>query len=53
MAISYLFRRLEENAADENFIHHLFSLEPGRAAFPPDPGADSTHSALATLVQPF
>ncbi len=33
VAISYLFRRLEENAADENFIRHLFSLEPNSAAF--------------------
>ena len=33
VAISYLFRRLEENASDENFIHHLFGLEPGSAAF--------------------
>lgn len=28
VAISYLFRRLEENATDENFIHHLFEMEP-------------------------
>ena len=33
VAISYLFRRLEENASDENFIHHLFGLRPGSAAF--------------------
>ena len=33
VAIAYLFRRLEENASDENFIHHLFGLEPGSAAF--------------------
>ncbi len=33
VAISYLFRRLEENASDENFIRHLFSLRPGNAAF--------------------
>ncbi|MCP3939769.1 MAG: bifunctional proline dehydrogenase/L-glutamate gamma-semialdehyde dehydrogenase [Actinomycetia bacterium] len=32
VAISYLFRRLEENASDENFIHHLFSLRPGSVA---------------------
>ncbi len=32
VAISYLFRRLEENASDENFIHHLFTLTPGGAA---------------------
>ncbi len=33
VAISYLFRRLEENAADENFIRHLFDLEPGSERF--------------------
>ena len=29
IAISYLFRRLEENATDENFIHRLFGMAPG------------------------
>ena len=33
VAIAYLFRRLEENASNENFIHHLFGLQPGSAAF--------------------
>ncbi len=33
VAIAYLFRRLEENASEENFIHHLFGLQPGSAAF--------------------
>ena len=33
VAISYLFRRLEEIASEENFIHHLFDLRPGSAAF--------------------
>ena len=33
VAIAYLFRRLEENASDENFIHHLFGLRSGSAAF--------------------
>ena len=33
VAIAYLFRRLEENASDENFIHHLFDLTPGSEAF--------------------
>lgn len=33
VAISYLFRRLEENAADENFMKHLFRLADDRAAF--------------------
>ncbi len=28
VAISYLFRRLEENAAPQNFIRHLFDLDP-------------------------
>ena len=29
VAIAYLFRRLEENATDENFIHRLFGMRPG------------------------
>jgi RHH-type proline utilization regulon transcriptional repressor/proline dehydrogenase/delta 1-pyrroline-5-carboxylate dehydrogenase len=33
VAISYLFRRLEENAAVGNFMRALGSLEPGSAAF--------------------
>ncbi len=33
VAISYLFRRLEENAAEENFIHHLFTITPGSESF--------------------
>ena len=33
VAIAYLFRRLEENASEENFIHHLSGLRPGTAAF--------------------
>lgn len=33
VAISYLFRRLEENASDDNFLRHLFDLTPGSAAF--------------------
>ena len=33
VAIAYLFRRLEENASEENFIHHLFGLRSGSAAF--------------------
>jgi RHH-type proline utilization regulon transcriptional repressor/proline dehydrogenase/delta 1-pyrroline-5-carboxylate dehydrogenase len=28
-AIAYLVRRLDENTAPENFLHHLFTLEPG------------------------
>ena len=33
VAISYLFRRLEENASDDNFLRHLFDLTPQSAAF--------------------
>ncbi len=33
VAISYLFRRLEENSAADNFMRSLFSLEPGRPTF--------------------
>ncbi len=33
VAISYLFRRLEENAADDNFMKALFSLTPESASF--------------------
>ncbi len=45
VAISYLFRRLEENASDENFIRHLFSLAPGGEAFERE--ADKFRTALA------
>lgn len=33
VAISYLFRRLEENAAPENYLSKIFDLKPGSAAF--------------------
>ncbi|MDG1463672.1 MAG: bifunctional proline dehydrogenase/L-glutamate gamma-semialdehyde dehydrogenase, partial [Acidimicrobiales bacterium] len=33
VAVAYLFRRLEENAADENFLRHLFTLRPGTPEF--------------------
>jgi len=33
VAISYLFRRLEENASPDNFLRHLFSLRPGTSEF--------------------
>ncbi len=45
VAISYLFRRLEENASDENFIHHLFGLRPGSVAF--DAEADKFRASVA------
>ncbi|RMH77587.1 MAG: aldehyde dehydrogenase family protein, partial [Actinomyces sp.] len=38
VAISYLFRRLEENAAADNFIRHLFTLRPGTPAFEREAG---------------
>ena len=33
VAIGYLFRRLEENAAADNFIRHLFTITPGDSSF--------------------
>ena len=33
VAIGYLFRRLEENASDDNFLRHLFELTPGSPEF--------------------
>ncbi len=33
VAISYLFRRLEENASDDNFLRHLFNLQPDSETF--------------------
>ena len=33
VAVSYLFRRLEENSSDQNFLRHLFSLRPGTPEF--------------------
>jgi len=32
-AIAYLVRRLDENTAEENFLHDLFGLEPGSPAW--------------------
>ncbi len=32
-AIAYLVRRLDENTAPENFLHDLFDLQPGEAAW--------------------
>ncbi|MCA9891585.1 MAG: bifunctional proline dehydrogenase/L-glutamate gamma-semialdehyde dehydrogenase [Anaerolineae bacterium] len=32
-AIAYLVRRLDENTAEENFLHDLFDLEPGTPAW--------------------
>ncbi len=32
-AIAYLVRRLDENTAPENFLRHLFDLQPGSAAW--------------------
>ena len=33
VAISYLFRRLEENASEDNFLRHLFTLKSGSDEF--------------------
>ncbi|NNF52946.1 MAG: bifunctional proline dehydrogenase/L-glutamate gamma-semialdehyde dehydrogenase [Acidimicrobiales bacterium] len=45
VAISYLFRRLEENSSDDNFIRHLFALTPESAAFAKE--AEKFRTALA------
>ncbi len=49
VAIGYLFRRLEENAAPENFMRKLFDLKPGSKAFDDEAaffrkGAELRHS---------
>lgn len=49
VAISYLFRRLEENSSEENFIHHLFGLEPGTEAFTSE--AEKFRRAVADRAQ--
>ncbi len=33
VAISYLIRRLDENASGDNFLRHLFAMQPGDTAF--------------------
>lgn len=47
VAISYLFRRLEENASDDNFMKHLFALGRDRRIF--DAQADIFRTSL-TLI---
>lgn len=50
VAISYLFRRLEENASEENFIRHLATLHPDSAAFAAE--ADKFRAAVASRHSP-
>ncbi|WP_436792603.1 bifunctional proline dehydrogenase/L-glutamate gamma-semialdehyde dehydrogenase [Actinospongicola halichondriae] len=45
VAISYLFRRLEENAAPGNFVRSLGDLEPGSLAF-----AEQEHAFRAAVA---
>ena len=47
VAISYLVRRLEENAASENFMSGIFDLAPGSDAFVREAGR--FHSAVEEL----
>ncbi|GAA3281354.1 bifunctional proline dehydrogenase/L-glutamate gamma-semialdehyde dehydrogenase [Nesterenkonia halobia] len=47
VAISYLVRRLEENASSENFMSGIFDLEPGSEVFHRE--ADRFRSSLRTL----
>jgi RHH-type proline utilization regulon transcriptional repressor/proline dehydrogenase/delta 1-pyrroline-5-carboxylate dehydrogenase len=51
VAISYLFRRLEENASDENFIRHLFDLTPGGPSFAAEEA--KFRAALAARNEPL
>ena len=43
-AVAYLFRRLEENASNDNFLRHLFTLRPGTPEF--DTQADFFRQAV-------
>ncbi|HAQ23431.1 MAG TPA: aldehyde dehydrogenase [Acidimicrobiaceae bacterium] len=45
VAVAYLFRRLEENVSDENFLRHLFTMRPGTPKF--DEQADGFRRAVA------
>ena len=44
-AIAYLVRRLDENTAPENFLRHVFDLEPGSPEW--DAERDRFHAACA------
>jgi len=50
VAISYLFRRLEENASADNFLRHLFELRPGSVEFNLQASAFRESLALRTDV---
>ncbi len=50
VAISYLFRRLEENASDDNFLRHLFDLQPGSATFDAQAAIFTESLALAATL---
>ena len=50
VAISYLFRRLEENSSDANFIRHLFALTPESASFHSEAGKFRTAVAERLTV---
>lgn len=50
VAISYLFRRLEENASKENFIHHLATMRSDSSTFAEE--ANKFKTAVATRHSP-
>ena len=50
VAIGYLFRRLEENASDDNFMRSLFDLQPGSASFEAQAAIFRKGTALRTTV---
>lgn len=49
VAVSYLVRRLEENAASENFMSGIFELAPGNAIF--DREAERFRASVQQLLQ--
>jgi RHH-type proline utilization regulon transcriptional repressor/proline dehydrogenase/delta 1-pyrroline-5-carboxylate dehydrogenase len=50
VAIGYLFRRLEENAAPENFMRALFDLEPGSERFQAEADSFRRGTAMRNAV---
>jgi RHH-type transcriptional regulator, proline utilization regulon repressor / proline dehydrogenase / delta 1-pyrroline-5-carboxylate dehydrogenase len=51
VAISYLVRRLEENAQHENFLHALFAGDGEAPAATPDDGIDGQQRAFLASVR--
>ena len=52
VAISYLFRRLEENASDENFLRHLFEMATSKPLFNSQKDVFLNSLAMMNAVNP-